>query len=144
MKMRTSSTNWQPSFFSFLTIASDVAQFPGDKFEFLKRTFESFEICENGIHVIPGRELRGKVRQGQDSTCAMWWWNSGTLQCCTFTSWWSISLSLTGGDWWAVPSICLSWATSSDNWQVEWTAPLEDSFTWWSDSLATWRRPWGN
>ena len=29
-----------------------MAQFPGDKFEFLKRTYE---LCEDGINVLPGR-----------------------------------------------------------------------------------------
>ena len=34
------------------TISFNVAQFPGDKFEFLKRTYE---LCEDGINVMPGR-----------------------------------------------------------------------------------------
>ena len=45
------------------------------------------------------RELRGEVWQCQGSTCAMWRWSSGDLQCCAFTSWWGISLSITCGQW---------------------------------------------
>ena len=88
------------------TFLSMWPSFPGDKFEFLKRTYE---LCEDGINVLPGRYAETMIESLRRSTARSKpskFHVETRLKRSPMVCFYLLTKQLSTGHWWAAASTC--------------------------------------